>query len=140
MSDETRDRIEVDLELDRWRELAGIAAVGPFEVVKRSTVVPMPDRLLADRIALTPPTTEQAAANRAAYERQYAAEQERHTRLRDRLLAAAGPLGRRILRLHDINDDGECAGCDPGSYAESGAGWPCSTVDAVAEYYGIETP
>ena len=48
-------------------------------------------------------------------------------------LSKATGTHKAILELHSENNYGECSGCDLGSYAESGAEWPCRTVDLIAE-------
>jgi hypothetical protein len=47
------------------------------------------------------------------------------------------PALRAVLDLHKRNGM-DCDGCDPGSYAESGAWWPCSTIYTLAPFVGIE--
>jgi len=50
-------------------------------------------------------------------------------------------LAAELLELHvptvSIDDDHslECAGCDPGAYAESGADWPCRTINLLAKQF-----
>lgn len=49
------------------------------------------------------------------------------------LLATATGVVKAIIELHSENKYEECEGCDLGSYAESGAQWPCRTIDLIAE-------
>ena len=58
-------------------------------------------------------------------------EKERQELL-DLLATATGSL-KAIVELHSVNKYDECDGCDLGSYAESGAQWPCRTIDLIAE-------
>lgn len=109
-----------------------------FEVVKRGAVVPVPDILISDSLPVL--TGEERAANVAAYQRRRAEMAARREELRERLAAAAGPLGRRILALHDFDEHGECRGDELAGYEAEPPEWPCDTVRAVAEHYGIELP
>jgi hypothetical protein len=38
-----------------------------------------------------------------------------------------------IIAHHSRSGYDECAGCDAGAYAESGADWPCSTIDLILD-------
>lgn len=49
------------------------------------------------------------------------------------LLANATGATKAIVELHSVNNYDECDGCDLGSYAESGAEWPCRTINLIAE-------
>lgn len=50
------------------------------------------------------------------------------------LAQVTDPALRAVIDLHKPASSGswpDCDGCDPGSYAESGARWPCSTIEAL---------
>lgn len=58
--------------------------------------------------------------------------------MREALDALSDPVARLVLDLHG-EAYSQCTGCDPGAYAGDGAEWPCATVLAIAEHYGIQT-
>ena len=49
----------------------------------------------------------------------------------DKALAAAPAELQPIIELHSPTSGDECRGCDAGTYAESGADWPCSTTALI---------
>lgn len=57
-----------------------------------------------------------------------------------RLNAIKDPLARRLIALHrDCNGgEGLCDSCEAGGARDSGVSWPCETLEAIAEHYGIE--
>ena len=52
---------------------------------------------------------------------------------RERALANAPEPLQSVIKHHSSNNYSECNGCDVGSYAESGAYWPCSTIELIVD-------
>jgi len=107
-----------------------------LSVVKYGAVIQVPTEALIDLAYTREPTAEQ----RAEAERQRLKRAARQVAFRQQLADVTDPLARKILDLHHRDDRGQCVGCDPGSYAEDCADWPCSTIETIAEHYGIELP
>ena len=107
-----------------------------LSAIKLSSVVHVPAEALLDLAYTREPTAEQ----RAEAERQRIKQAARLAAFRQQLADVTDPLARKILDLHHRDDRGQCVGCDPGSYAEDCADWPCSTIEAIAEHYEIELP
>lgn len=108
-------------------------------VIKHGQAIPISREMALDMGLIEPTPDERAEMDRKAAEwRQRAAGRAAVlAAARHRLAQITDPLARRILDLHTEDACGECDGCDPGMYAESSAGWPCSTIDAIADHYGI---
>ena len=102
-------------------------------------VMPVSREMMLDAGVVEPTPAERAEAERAAA--QYAIRaKERAMKLhaaRIRLDELTDPLTRKILSLHCENERGECEGCDFSGFEAEPPDWPCSTVEAVAEHYGI---
>jgi hypothetical protein len=60
----------------------------------------------------------------------------------DALDAVTDEPARAVLRLHGRQGDfyPTCEGCDFAGYEGEAPGWPCRTVDAIADHYGITKP
>lgn len=52
--------------------------------------------------------------------------------LLDLLAKATGPV-KAIVELHSVDKYDECQGCDFGGYEGDKPGWPCRTIDLIAE-------
>lgn len=106
-----------------------------FGLKKASISIPISAEMLAfhgpDRR-----TPEQQAED----ERRHQVRKKREAKFEADLAAITDPLSRLVLNLHAKKNYDECDGCDPGSYAESAAEWPCATVDLIARHHGIEKP
>lgn len=57
-----------------------------------------------------------------------------------RLEGIEDPTARRMLELHSPDRRQECKGCDPGAFAQTGADWPCQTVELIADIHGATIP
>lgn len=107
-----------------------------LSAIKLGAVVPVPTETLLDVAYTREPTAEQ----RAAAEQQRIKQATKLASFQQQLADVTDPLARKILDLHHRDDRGQCVGCDPGSYAEDCADWPCSTIETVAAHYGIGLP
>jgi hypothetical protein len=109
------------------------------EIKRSSYVVPVSREMLLDARVVEPTLAERAERERRAaeYERRAAARLAAIDAARPRLAALTDPLARAILDLHAENSEGECVGCEFTGYEAESPGWPCSTVEVVAAYYGI---
>lgn len=64
------------------------------------------------------------------------------------LLAASDGIVSAVIKLHRPANPseevdlwsavGECQGCNNGSCTESGADWPCSTINTINEYLHVD--
>lgn len=94
---------------------------------------------------LVEPTPEEAVGG-TEMSRQYQERQRRewltYDAARPALDSLTDPLARRILALHHAKDveAPKCDGCDMDGYECERPEWPCRTVRAVAEVYGIDLP
>lgn len=105
-----------------------------LSAVKHGAIIQIPVEVLRDIAGMREPTAEETAeAERRCTERA-----ETLVAFQQALAAVADPLPRKLLDLHCRTEHAECGGCDPGMYAESGADWPCSTVETIAPHYGIK--
>lgn len=107
--------------------------------VKRGAVIPMSRDMRLAAGVVEPTAEERAEMERSAAEARRRAEArvEGLAAARERLDAITDPLARAVLDLHRENERHECEGDDMDGYECEYPAWPCRTVEAVAEHYGI---
>jgi hypothetical protein len=111
---------------------------------KVGATVPVSREMLLS-MGLAQPTAEEIA-EREASERRWREEQAAAYPLTvayaDALDAVTDEPARAVLRLHGRQGDfyPTCEGCDFAGYEGEAPGWPCRTVDAIADHYGITKP
>ena len=121
------------------------ATAAPPIVLKKNTIAMSVSREMALDYGLVEPTPEEKA------EREESARKWRQKRAEARpgtvayLAALDGITDRPSRIVLDLHSRGaghypECTGCDYEGYESEPPSWPCRTVDAIADHYGIPTP
>ena len=113
------------------------------KVRKISAVVPFSREVLIAHgvIEPTPEERAQMEENDRRYAEARATEERMLTKARTQLVAIAqtNPGVQAVLELHRETEDQYCAACTYGEFNDHAA-WPCLTIHALADAYGIEMP
>lgn len=115
------------------------------EMFTRNAIAIRISREEAVGMGLVEPTPEEAG-ERAERARQHdikrAAAWAVYDAARPALASVSDPVARTVLDLHrsETVESPKCEGCDMDGYDAERPDWPCRTVQAVAEHYGIDLP